>query len=84
MPTVGTIEEGFGVSGTAASFLVEGARARPDCSVTRDAGGRSTFTQPRWTFVVGPILVERCKATSVHARRRSPRGRMDFQPGQNL
>lgn len=84
MPTVGTIEEDFGVSGIATCLLVERAQATLDRSVMRDAGRRSTFTQPGRTFVVSPIVLERCKATSVHARRRTTRGRMHFQPGQKI
>lgn len=94
MPTVGTIEMDLGVRAVATRALVDGALAARDRSVQFDTVERGTFKQSGRTFVVSPMVHTRCSrarhdtliqcATSVHARRRSTRGRTRFEPGRNL
>jgi len=46
VPSVGTIEEDFGVRAIATGFLVDAALGTLDRSVKFDVGVQGTFTQP--------------------------------------
>lgn|GEM_PF-2472753 len=94
MPTVGTIEMDLGVHAVATRAHVDGALAALDRGVQLNTVERGTFKQSGRTFVVRPIVHTRCsrarhdtliqRATSVHAPRRSTRGRTRFEPGRDL